>query len=123
MSQTETSPRLSQAVNVSPVAPNEHANIPFVLGAKLQLEFDPNGASVERSENDLVFSFDDGGQITIADFFVTGGEALPVLVLPDGLEIPSADIFAALNPDMDLTTAAGPASACRSRKRWNKLQR
>ncbi len=97
---------------IAPAAPSrEQVAVPFAEGSKLQLEFDPNEASISRVDNDLVFSFDNGGQVTITEFFVTGGADLPMLVLADGVEVPSGDIFSALNPDMDLSTAAGPAAA------------
>ena len=97
-------------VRVPAAAPNAQSEVTAVAGAKLQLEFDPTSSTVERLDNDLVFSFDNGGKVVVSDFFVTDGAALPNLQMPDGTEVASADILAALNSDMDLSTAAGPAA-------------
>lgn len=87
---------------------NKQIEVPISLAAKVQLDFDPGTANAERVHNNLVFTFDDGKKVTLVDFFVTGGNPLPALELPGGAEVASAQILAALNPDMDLTTAAGP---------------
>ena len=48
-------------VRVPAAAPNAQSEVTAVAGAKLQLEFDPTSSTVERLDNDLVFSFDNGG--------------------------------------------------------------
>lgn len=71
------------------------------------LEFDLSSVQVERVENDLIFTFKDGGQATIEGFFVSDNDQLPILQLPDGSEVRSEDAIAAMNPDINLATAAG----------------
>ena len=94
----------------APDQQRQEVEVPIELAAKVQLEFDPGTASAERVDNNLVFTFDDGKKVTLVDFFVTEGNPLPALELPGGAEVASADILAALNPDMDLKTAAGPGA-------------
>lgn len=74
----------------------------------LHLDFSTTGASFDRTDNSLVISFD-GGTVIVDDFFVVEGEELPTLVLADGVEISAHDFLSSMNPDMDLSTAAGPA--------------
>ena len=105
----------NQAANSSPViVPSAQANqeisVPAVAGAEVQFQFDPTTASVERVDNNLVLTLDTGGKVTITDFFVTDGQPLPMLALPDGQVVPSEAVLAGLNGDMDLSTAAGPAA-------------
>lgn len=76
----------------------------------LKLDFDTDAASFDRSENDLVLTFNNGSQITVEDFFVRDGEHLPALQLADGSVVEVADFLRSMNPDMDVTTAAGPSS-------------
>lgn len=80
----------------------------------LQLAFDIENTSVERSANSLVFHFNDGGTITITDFFVTEQTELPDFILSDGTKVHSKEFLQSLNPDMDMSTAAGPSSASSS---------
>ncbi|WP_027187982.1 Calx-beta domain-containing protein [Desulfovibrio cuneatus] len=104
-----------QAANSSPVVvpgvqANQEISIPAVAGAEVQFQFDPTSATVTRVDNSLVFTLDNGGKVTITDFFVTDGQPLPMLALPDGQVVPSEAVLAGLNGDMDLSTAAGPAA-------------
>ena len=80
-------------------------------GDKVQLGFDTGAASFERVDNSLYIRMDDGSQAILEDFFV-GGDAkeLPGLVLQDGIEIDPMAFFQSMNPDMDISPAAGPGA-------------
>ena len=113
MTQTTSTTPATQRGNVlsfSAPAANERLNVDMAPGSDVQLPFDPGQATVSRSENSLVFELDNGGTVTINNFFVTenGGE-LPTLILPQGEKVPAAIAFA--DSGLDLTTAAGPAAA------------
>ena len=81
-----------------------------VENARIQLNFMTGDALLERSGDDLVFSFEDGSSIVIQDFYTAyTRESVPDFIL-DGAQIAGADFFAALNLD-ELMPAAGPASS------------
>lgn len=78
----------------------------------VHLDFNIHNTSFERSENDLTIIFDNGGSVVISDFFIVeDGAALPRIVLNDGAELSATDFLQSMNPDMDITTAAGPTAA------------
>ncbi|MDL2210329.1 hypothetical protein LJC26_05955 [Desulfovibrio sp. OttesenSCG-928-O18] len=90
-------------------AAGDTLSLTMVPGSGLHLSFNPDQATASRSGNDLTFELDNGGSVTITDFFVVGeGGQLPTLILPDGEEVPAAVALA--GGDMDLSTAAGPAA-------------
>ena len=77
----------------------------------LLLDFDPGGTAATREGNSLIFTMNDGGKITIEDFFAVGNSLLPTFILPDGTRADGADYLRAQYPTLDLTTAVGtPAS-------------
>lgn len=81
-----------------------------VENARIQLNFMTGDALLERSGDDLVFSFEDGSIIVIQDFYTAyTRESVPDFIL-DGAQIAGADFFAALNLD-ELMPAAGPAAS------------
>lgn len=86
----------------------QNLNVDMVPGSAVQLPFEPGEASVSRSGNDLTFELDDGGSVTISDFFVSADGELPLLILPGGEQVPAALAFA--DSDMDISTAAGPGN-------------
>ena len=90
-------------------AAGESAGVAMVAGSEVRLPFNPGEADVSRSGNDLTFQLDNGGSVTISDFFVVeeGGE-LPMLILPEGDAVPAALAFA--DSGLDLSTAAGPSA-------------
>ena len=115
MATTLSSQHTGSAVNgertlrVPVPAAGENVSIDMVQGSEVQLSFNPGEADVSRSGNDLTFQLDDGGAVTISNFFVVeeGGE-LPMLMLPGGDEVPAALAFA--DSGLDLSTAAGPGA-------------
>ncbi|MDR1360083.1 MAG: hypothetical protein LBJ82_03785, partial [Deltaproteobacteria bacterium] len=69
---------------------------PASAGSAVLLNFDPgDGVSVARDGNSLLFSFDDGSRLQLVNFFVTGGQNLPLFRMADGAEVPSATVLAA----------------------------
>lgn len=78
-----------------------------VADARIVLEFQPDEATLERSGDDLVFSFDDGGSVVLPAFYTAyDSTTLPDFAI-DGAQVSGADFFAAL--DSTLMPAAGPA--------------
>ena len=80
-------------------------------GGNVVLGFDPSNASAVREGNSLVFDTPEG-RVQLTGFFALGeGSPLPTLTLPGGDLVAASDFLAALNPDMDLATAAGPGNS------------
>lgn len=83
--------------------------IPSAKESNLELNFAPGEASLTREGDNLVFTFDDGGKVQVADFYATvSKDALPDFII-EGQTVSGADFFAALSED--LMPAAGPAAA------------
>lgn len=80
-------------------------------GQALDLAFDTSTARVERIDNDLIFLFDNESEVRVTDFFVTGDNELPNFILEGGIEIASTDVLKQMNGEIDIKTAAGPATA------------
>ncbi|MDL2216196.1 hypothetical protein LJB81_00515, partial [Desulfovibrio sp. OttesenSCG-928-M14] len=78
-------------------------------GANLLFAFDPGMALASRTGNDLVFETEDGGTVTITDFFIAPDDSLPDLIMPDETVIAAVDFFS--GSDLDLATASGDAGA------------
>lgn len=100
-------------------------NISFTVAPEQTLEFafDLKTASFERPvaangnvSPDLVILLDDGSKVELKGFFVVeeGSNALPTLQLEDGTQVKSADFLAAMDPSLDVSTAAGPAQSSSS---------
>jgi hypothetical protein len=88
----------------------QRVTIPVIPGCTVGFAFDPAHADAERVGDDLLFTLDNGGAVTLQNFFVAdehGG--LPNLRLPDGTITGSLDFFA--DSGMDLSTAAGPTAS------------
>ncbi|WP_027188308.1 type I secretion C-terminal target domain-containing protein [Desulfovibrio cuneatus] len=107
----------SQKTGATPMAitapaAGEMLVVPSAGNETLHFEFDTATSSFVRSENDLVVTVEGGGKVTLENFFAVGAEGtLPTLVLADGTVVAGADFLRAQSPDMDITTAAGPAQA------------
>lgn len=77
--------------------------------SRFALGFPTDAATLERSGDDLVFSFADGGRIVLAGFFEgNNADLLPEFSLPEGGTVSGYDFLAALEPD--LLPAAGPGA-------------
>ncbi len=72
-------------------------------------DFSTGDATLSRDGDNLVFAFDDGASLELADFYGTyDKENIPDFVV-DGAEISGTDFFMAMNAP-DLMPAAGPAA-------------
>lgn len=88
----------------------EKTTIQSAADARLEFAFSTADAIVEKSGNDLVFTFDDGSSVVLTDFYTAyTKETLPEFVV-EGQTIAGSEFFAALGND-DLMPAAGPAAA------------
>lgn len=89
-------------------AVDEVITIQNAAGLKLALEFAPDAATTEKSGNDLVFTFPEGGQVIVSDFFaqLEGGN-VPTFVI-EGQELPGDAFLTAFNAE--LLPAAGPGA-------------
>ncbi len=76
--------------------------------SRFVFEFPAAEALMERSGDNLVFTFEDGGSLVLENFYTAySRENMPDFSV-DGVEISGADFFAAL--DSSLMPAAGPAA-------------
>jgi VCBS repeat-containing protein len=90
-------------------AAGQHLEIPAQAQSRIVLGFAPDTATLFRQGDNLVFSFEDGGSVSLTDFYkVVTRETLPDFSV-DGASIPGEEFFAALN-DADLIPAAGPGA-------------
>ncbi len=88
-------------------AENQQAVVENLENGKFVLDFPISDAVLEKSDNDLVFTFDDGSSIVLKDFYTTyTADSVPDFVV-DGQDVTGADFFASLGDD--LMPAAGPA--------------
>ena len=101
------SPPSGQKVSVPAPQSGQNLSVASSPAGELVLGFEPGSATFSRSGNNLVFDLDNGGHVTVTDFFVVGDQSLPSLSLPDGVTVAAADLLTGL----DMTTAAGPAAA------------
>ncbi len=87
-----------------PEAGQESVHIPQ-SDDRLVLEFSPSDALLERVDDDLVFSFDDGSSVVLEDFYQAyNSENMPEFMVGEAV-IPGEAFFAAL--DESLMPAAG----------------
>ncbi|WP_300717522.1 VCBS domain-containing protein [uncultured Desulfovibrio sp.] len=93
--------------------------VPSAPEGRFVFEFPADAATLSRSGDNLVLTFEDGASIQLQDFYTTySKEEMPSFQV-DGVEIAGADFFAALGED--LMPAAGPASSSAARSgRYNE---
>ncbi len=85
------------------------ATIPITPNMDLELGFDPGSeAQLSRDGDNLIFTFTDGGQIVLADFYALPAEELPALNI-QGAQISAEDFLASLGNET-LLPAAGPTA-------------
>lgn len=96
----------------------QHVVLQSVPDSRLVLQFPTDQATMERSGDNLTFTFDDGASIEISDFYTQySQESMPEFVV-DGTLLAGADFFNAFGPD--LMPAAGPGAATRA-ARYNEF--
>ncbi len=105
--------QLSTTTQATLAAPAPGANVVLPrTDDSIHFGFDITNSNFVRSENNLVVEVEGGGKVTLDNFFAVGAEGtLPTFVLADGTVVASADFLKAQSPDLDLSTAAGPAAA------------
>ncbi len=88
-------------------------NVACDKGKNLALTFDPAEVAFSREGSSLIISEWQGGKLAVTDFFTAKAGELPLLLLPDGDTVNSADFLASLNIDTSMaagTPAPGPDS-------------
>jgi len=92
-----------------PVAGQDNV-VPVGPDAKLEFAFDQGDANLSKDGQSLVFTFGDGGKLTLDGFYDNFGDnAKPPTLIVEGNELPGEAFLRALsNPD--LMPAAGPAN-------------
>lgn len=87
----------------------ERTVVEQAAGSRLLCQFTPGDAILERTGDDLVFLFEDNGEVVLRGFYTAyTKETLPDFVFNSDA-VTGADFFAALGED--LQPAAGPAAA------------
>ncbi|MCD7984520.1 MAG: hypothetical protein LUG19_09770, partial [Desulfovibrio sp.] len=98
----------------------QHTVLDSAPDSRLVLRFPTDQATMERSGDNLVFSFDDGSSIELANFYTQYSQASMPDFEVDGTLVAGADFFNAFGPD--LMPAAGPAAGAAARAaRYNEF--
>ncbi len=91
----------------------QHIVLESVPDSRLVLQFPTDQATMERAGDNLVFSFEDGSKIELANFYTQySQDTIPDFEV-DGTLVAGADFFNAFGPD--LMPAAGPGSGVAAR--------
>ena len=106
-------------ITLTTPGPRQRISIPAEPKATIHLDFQADQATLERSGDNLVFSFADGGSIAIEGFYAQYDKTnLPEFAV-DGKILPGSEFFNAFGPD--LAPAAGPAAQAAERgARYNE---
>lgn len=106
--------------NISLVRPaaGQQVTVSSAEGARFVSNFSANHITLEKADNDLIFRFEDGGSIKVADFYTEYGKDNTPDFEVDGQLFSGADFFSAFGPD--LAPAEGPSAAERS-ARYNEF--
>ena len=91
--------------------PNASLKITSIPSGTLVYGFDTDEATFGRAGASLEIRLDNGGAVTIVDYFAVGNKALPNFELPDGSVVTAQDFLSASAPGMDLSTASGPTAS------------
>ena len=90
-------------------------------GKSLVLDFYPSEAEISRQADDLVFSMENGGSVSISDFFSAGQQPPVLFTLPDGTQLSALDFFASFNPDLDVAVSAPESEPTQTDTRLDDL--
>ncbi len=102
---------MSQLTITPPQLPTGQPSI-IAIGqniTQVAFPFDISTAAIERLDNNLAITTQDGKNIVLENFFATGNNPLPTLQLVDGTVV-AGNFLQTINPSLDVTTAAGPAA-------------
>lgn len=93
-------------IRLTAPAADEIVTVQNATGLKLALDFAPDAATLDKTGQDLTFTFPDGGRIVVSGFFtqLEGGD-IPVFVV-EGQDLPGDSFLSAFNAE--LLPAAGP---------------
>lgn len=94
-------------ITLSPPAAGDQYVFQALDGLKVALGFPADGATMAQDGQNLTFSFPDGGQIVLTDFFAQYGTGAAPSFIVEGQELPGDAFLTAFNAD--LLPAAGPA--------------
>lgn len=96
-------------IRLSKVPSGTNQTIACTPDSRFVFDFSTDEATMTRSGDNLVFTFDDGGSVELTGFYTTyNSEEMPDFEV-DGTTISGADFFTAMN-EPDLMPAAGPAT-------------
>lgn len=99
-------------------AAGQQVTVPSVKDSTFVVDFSANQITLEKADNALVFRFEDGGSINVADFYTEYNKDNAPDFEVDGQLVKGADFFQAFGPD--LAPAEGPSTTERS-SRYNEF--
>ncbi len=95
------------AILVPAPAAGEAAEVAPFPGEAYALDFDPSATLMERMDEDLLFSFENGGSLRLRRFFPTCSKGDFYLIMPDGERISASDLALALLAPLEDHTVGG----------------
>lgn len=103
----------SRRITISTPEAGSNVNINSAAGRSFVLDFDPSATTVtyDRAGTNLQLLFENGGSVTLLNYFAVGSRPLPNFELSDGSVVSGNDFLTANASDLDLTTASGPRPA------------
>jgi len=102
---------MAENIRLTRPAPGQNAVQAVGTDARLEFAFDQADATLGKDGQNLVFTFNDGGTLTLDGFYNNFGDnAHPPTLIVEGNELPGEAFLQALN-NPDLMPAAGPAAA------------
>ncbi len=107
-----------RTITLSRPAASQQTLVAATPDTKITLNFPADQASLERAEDDLLFTFDDGSSIRIDNFYTEYNKDNAPDFEIDGQLISSADFFNSFGPD--LAPAAGPAAGSERSARYSQ---
>ena len=101
---------MAENIQLTRPATGQGSVVPVGPDAKLEFAFDQGDANLGKDGQNLVFTFDDGGKLTLEGFYDNfGANAQPPTLIVEGNALPGEAFLAALN-NPDLMPAAGPTA-------------
>lgn len=105
-------PHLGDSMNTYtlkvPVA-GQVLTLAYTSGDAIEFDFDPTAATFTRDGGNLTLTHENGGRLVLPGFFE--GDALPTVTLADGTTLDGGEFLSSMDPDLEITTAAGPSAA------------
>ena len=102
---------MAENTQLFPPSAGQNSVVPVGPDAKLEFAFDHGDALLSKDGQNLVFTFGDGGTLTLEGFYDNFGDGMqPPTLIVEGMELPGETFLAALN-DPELMPATGPAAS------------